>query len=251
MRKGTRTAAAFLATALIGASPAGKAEEAGFADIAGDWYTMEIMMTVEEDGRFVLGWNDGDWTGSLREETQLSEEDGEVPAYRLVLDRPELSMWEELMLVPDPGSPGTLVYYQDDVPAMVFRDAPVSVTEVTEEELEYLEPYIFIDATAGREPAAYVLITFLRPVKDAAVLAMSDQQIDEDGELLYNGETLEWREQLDSQESIVVKTVFDGDLPNLAISFLSEDDGTGYDYALQMSGRDGSIVLLPLPQSQG
>ena len=95
-----------------------------------------------------------------------------------------------------------------------------------------------------------MMFTLLRPAADVAVLRMTDQEIDEDGELAYNAETLEWWAELDGQERIVVKHVFEGDLPDLLISFAAEDE-VCYNYAVQISGEDGTLFLMPLLPSNG
>ena len=79
---------------------------------------------------------------------------------------------------------------------------------------------------------------------------MFNQEIDEEGNLGYNADALDWWAELDSQERIAVIHVFEGDLPDLSISFLAED-GTRYDFAVQISGADGELELLPLLPSNG
>ena len=226
------------------------AGERDFTGIAGVWYTEDIMMEVTEEGRFVLGWDDGDWYGSLEPVLCTNDEDEEYTVYRMILDDPELTMWEELELVPDLYHPGTMTFYHDGTSGDFFYDVPVCVTDMAEDKLEWYEPYTLIDEAAGEEPAITMMITFLRPAEDVAVLKMYDQEIDDEGNLGYNGEVLEWWEQLDSQERIVVIHVFEGDLPDLAISFIGED-GTNYHFAVQISGEDGKPILWPLLPSMG
>ena len=221
-----------------------------FSAIAGDWYTDEIMMTVTEEGRFLLGWNDEDWTGTLEEEWRTNEEDEEYPAYRMILDDPELSMADELELIPELYYPGKMGYYQDGSQIMFFYSVPVSVTETDEEELEYYEPYTLIDTAEGEEPAVTMLFTLLRPATDVAVLALHDQEIDGEGNLGFSATVLEAWEELDSQEHIVVTHVFEGDLPELAITFTAED-GTVYELTAEISGADGELILLPMEAGQG
>ena len=49
----------------------------------------------------------------------------------------------------------------------------------------------------------------------------------------------------------MVTHVFEGDLPDLGISFIGVDDETQYDFAVDMSGYDGELYLMQLPQSNG
>lgn len=251
MKKMRMTLAVLTVLALCLAGAGTLAEEGDFSDIAGDWYTEEIMMTLTEDGRFVLGWNDGDWTGTLEPDVQLNEEDEEVVVYRMILDDPEV-LWqqEELSLVPDIYHPGKLFFCRDDRVAEIFYNVPVYVMDMADEDLSVYEPYFLIDDAKGEEPAITMMFTLLRPATDVGVLTMFDQEIDDDGNLGYNGDTLEWWPELDSMERIVVTHVFQGDLPDLAFSFLGED-GTRYDFAVDISGEDGELVLWPLLPSEG
>lgn len=248
MKKLTVFAALLLALCLAGT--AAPAEAADLSGAAGTWYTEEIMMTIGEDGRFVLGWNDGDWTGRLEPVERTNEDGEEYTAFRMVLDHPEDSIWDDLELVPDIYHPGKLIFFRDGTPGEIFYNVPVSITDMDGEDLSYYEPYTLIDTAEGEEPAATMMITLLRPAADIAVMAMSEQEFDEDGSLLYAGETLEWWEELDSQERIVITHVFEGDLPELALSFIGEDE-TGYAFGVQLSGADGEPELVPLLPPNG
>ena len=168
----------------------------------------------------------------------------------MVLDHPEDSIWDDLELVPDIYHPGKLIFFRDGTPGEIFYNVPVSITDMDGEDLSYYEPYTLIDTAEGEEPAATMMITLLRPAADIAVMAMSEQEFDEDGSLLYAGETLEWWEELDSQERIVITHVFEGDLPELALSFIGEDE-TGYAFGVQLSGADGEPELVPLLPPNG
>ena len=242
--------AILLTLSLLLTGAAALAEEADFSEITGVWYTEEIMMEITEDGRFEIGWNDEDWLGSLQAEPRTNDEGEEYTAYRMTLDNPELSMWDALELVTEPYHSGKLTLVHDGTPGDIFYDIPVSVTDLGDEDPSNYDPYVLIDEAAGQEPAVTLMFTLLRPATDVAVMHMYDQEIDEEGYLGYNATTLEWWAELDSQTRIVVKHVFEGDLPDLCFSFLAED-GTRYDFAVQISGMDGELELLPLLPSNG
>ena len=250
MKKVKAFMAILAALALCLAEAPAMADEDDFSEIAGVWYTEEVMMTITDEGRFVIEWFDEDWTGSLETEWRTNEEEEEYAAYRMILDDPELSMWEENELVTDVYHYGKLTLVQDETPHEVFWNVPVCVMEVDEEELETYEPYAFIDAAKGEEPAVTIMFTFLRPAKDIAVMEMENQHFDEDGNLGYNGVTLEWWPELDSQERIVVTRVFEGDMPDLSIGFIAEDE-TRYEFAVTISGADGAPELLEVPAGEG
>ena len=241
--------AALLMTICLAAAAA-RTEKEDYSEIAGTWYTEEISMTVTDEGRFVIEWFDGDWIGSLETDRRANEDEEDYPAYRIILEKPKDVMWEDMELIPDLHHPGKLTLWFNGHPGDVFWNVPVHVTEVSDEELEYYEPYALIDEANGEEPAVTLMFTLLRPATDIAVMAMFNQEIDEEGNLKYKIDVLEWWEELDSQEHIAVKHVFEGDLPDLSISFLAED-GTRYDFAVQISGVDGEPELMPLLPSNG
>ena len=244
-----RIFAAVLLAVCLAAAPA-IAEKADSGEIAGTWYTEEIMMDVTEDGRFVLGWNDGDWTGTLEADPRTTEDGREYTAWRMILEDPDDVAWEDMELVPDPDYPGKMTFCFNGHEGDVFYNVPVCVEEMEDGELAYYEPYALIDNADGEGPAVTVMFTLLRPATDVAVLAMFDQEFDEEGNLGYNADALEWWAELDSQERIVVKHVFQGDLPDLSVSFLAED-GTRYDLAVEISGESGQLILVPLLPSNG
>ena len=237
-------------TVLLLSGAAGRAETTDFSGIAGVWYTEEYMMQITEDGRFTVEWNDGDWVGSLEADERTNEDDEDYTAWRMIPNDPEISLWEELELIPDIHHPGKTVFYGDESPLGEFYNVPVYVKEVSDEELEYYEPYTLIDDADGEEPAATVMFTLLRPATDIAVLKMFDQEIDSDGNLAYNADALAWWPELDSQERILVTHVFEGDLPELALHMITED-GIPSDFAIQISGYDGEPDLLQLPGGDG
>lgn len=251
MKQWKNVAASLLTLVLmlcIAGAPAAADED--FFDIEGVWYTEEVSMTITDEGRFTIEWFDEDWTGSLETDWRLNEEEEEYAAYVMTLDDPELSMWEKNELVTDVYHPGKLTLVQDGTPHEVFWDVPVYVMDMGEEDIEVYEPYAFIDAANGEEPAVTMMFTFLRPVKDIAVMEMEDLKFDEEGNLGYNGVTLQWWPELDSQERIVVTRVFEGDMPDLSISFMTEDE-TRYEFAVAISGADGALELLPVPAGEG
>ena len=241
--------AAVLLALCLAAAPA-LAEKEDFSGIAGVWYSEEIMMTITEEGRFRVEWFDEDWVGTLEAEERTNEDGDEYTAWRMNLEEPEQDLWKELEIVPDLYYPGKVSFCFDGNMQDDFYNAPVCVTEVPEEELETYEPYTLIDAANGKEPATTVMFTLLRPATDIAVMRMFDQRFDEDGEMLYNADALEWWAELDSREHIVVKHVFEGDLPDLGIGFIAED-GTSMNFAAEISGADGQLILVPLPPSNG
>ena len=226
------------------------AGEGAFFAIAGDWYEDEIMMNISNTGRFVVGWNDGDWTGTLAAEQIINKEGEEITAYRMISDDPKANSWENPELVPDIYYPGKLTLTRDGTPVDTFYSAPVRVEDMAGEDLTNYEPYTLIDNSGGEEEAAIFMLTLLRPARDVAVMQMYNQGFDDDGTFGYDGDTLEWWEAVDSRTQIVVRHVFEGDLPELSISFIGEDD-TPYNFAVEISGGNGELILTPLEPTNG
>ena len=81
-------------------------------------------------------------------------------------------------------------------------------------------------------------------------MQMYNQGFDEEGTFGYDGDTLEWWAAVDSRTQIVVKHMFEGDLPELSISFIAEDD-TSYNFAVEISGGNGEMILTPLEPLNG
>ena len=131
-----------------------------------------------------------------------------------------------------------------------FYSAPVRVEDMAGEDLTNYEPYTLIDNSGGEEEAAIFMLTLLRPARDVAVMQMYNQGFDDDGTFGYDGDTLEWWEAVDSRTQIVVRHVFEGDLPELSISFIGEDD-TPYNFAVEISGGNGELILTPLEPTNG
>ena len=226
------------------------AGEGAFSAIAGDWYEDEIMMSISNTGRFVVGWNDGDWTGTLEAEQITNTEGEEITAYRMISDDPKANSWENPELVPDIYYPGKLTLTRDGTPVDTFFNAPVRVEDMAGEDLANYEPYTLIDNTGGEDGAAIFMLTLLRPARDVAVMQMYNQGFDDEGTFGYDGDTLEWWAAVDSRTQIVVKHMFEGDLPELSISFIAEDD-TSYNFAVEISGGNGEMILTPLEPLNG
>ena len=219
--------AAVLLTLCLAAAPVLTEEDQDFSDIACEWYTEEFMMEIDENGRFVMEYNDGDVTGALEQEWRTNEEGDEYAAFIIIPDNPEDFYGESNELVPDIYHPGKMTYFVDENPREQFYDAPIYVMEMgeDEEELETYEPYYTVNTVEDEdEPYVTLMFTFLRPVRDVGVMVMFDQEFDEEGDMGYNADCVEWWETLDSQERIVVTHVFEGDLPDLGISFIGVDD---------------------------
>ena len=109
----------------------------------------------------------------------------------------------------------------------------------------YLNPEFDRLPTAVKDELKIMCVLFTEEVGGVILL-----MFDEDGNLGYNGVTLEWWPELDSQERIVVTRVFEGDMPDLSIGFIAEDE-TRYEFAVTISGADGAPQLLEVPAGEG
>nr|MCR5297389.1 hypothetical protein [Clostridiales bacterium] len=76
--------AAVLLALCLAAAPVLTEEDQDFSDIACEWYTEEFMMEIDENGRFVMEYNDGDVTGALEQEWRTNEEGDEYAAFIII-----------------------------------------------------------------------------------------------------------------------------------------------------------------------
>lgn len=104
-----------------------------------------------------------------------------------------------------------------------------------------IEPF---RADDGEMPAT---VAFLpkEPVHNFLIMRLLCTDIDEAGIPNYEiQDTYSW-DTLEADTPLVVEMSFYGTIPNYGISYLTED-GTAYRYAVSISGRDGSILLLDM-----
>lgn len=91
------------------------------------------------------------------------------------------------------------------------------------------------------DPQAKVLFVANNTVKQFKVLALSVEDITEDGEMVFSSRELYTLDELTPGQPLLVETVFHGDSPSLGFSYV---DGYGNEcrFAVDVSGMDGSLI---------
>ena len=97
-----------------------------------------------------------------------------------------------------------------------------------------------IDALVIDQAGEYVMITANEPLTDVSLLGL--KLSDSDAPMSYNTKVIFEQGTLRSGESIAAKIAFPGDTPCYGIRFVGED-GRTRQYAIGISGRDGSLQL--------
>ncbi len=134
--------------------------------------------------------------------------------------------------VPTPGPAATAAPAAPTPAKPAFLTAALAGDRLPEEYLEFQE-----------EPTGYevqVIFATDRPVTDFRFLALTPREAGE--ALAWDTETLYTLEVFSPQVPLVVTTTFAGDLPGRGISY-TDTDGTLRQYALSLSGKDGSLLL--------
>ena len=87
-----------------------------------------------------------------------------------------------------------------------------------------------------------IMLTANNPVSDFKIVALQYEDVKEDGTPVFLTENVYTYGELTTEQSLLVKLSFPGDMPNYGVSYT---DGSGIvkNYALQQSGKDGSLVM--------
>lgn len=121
----------------------------------------------------------------------------------------------------------------------VFTDATVSVREA--DNMFDGTNADFFTAETGEMQTRIVFSTDAA-VRDFKVLALSFDEISEDGNIRFSKKELYSQARLTPDRPLVVTTVFYGDIPNNGVSYVDKD-GVTRTFAVDMSGEDGSLYL--------
>ncbi len=109
--------------------------------------------------------------------------------------------------------------------------------------LEQFEAY-YIDNTD--DYYLDVAVVGLDEVKDLEFLRLIAK--DEDGEAGFTSEIADKKDVLNKDEGVILKIVFEGDLPEYAVKY-TDKDGNERICAIELSGYDGSLLLTELTPS--
>ena len=108
---------------------------------------------------------------------------------------------------------------------------------VTDTVTDYDE-YIIDDSDYGMS----IMFTANNPVSDFKIVSLQYEDVKEDGTPVFLTEDVYTYGELIPEKFLLVKLSFPGDMPNYGISY-KDSSGTEKHYALQQSGKDGSLVM--------
>lgn len=94
----------------------------------------------------------------------------------------------------------------------------------------------------GRQAEERMVFLPRKNVTDFQVLSLSFADMDEYGYLTFEAEVIHMQEELTPENPAMVEMLFVGDMPEYAISYTDEDGITRF-FTVELSGRDGSIVM--------
>lgn len=100
----------------------------------------------------------------------------------------------------------------------------------------------YLEYVADEEYAAPVLITTERTVTDFELVYLTLREVYEDGTVSYDADPVYSLESLTPECPLVAHLSFPGDLSAYGISFV-DTDGTTHRLTVQVSGKDGSLLL--------
>ena len=90
--------------------------------------------------------------------------------------------------------------------------------------------------------AMSIMFTANNPVSDFKIVSLQYEDVKEDGTPIFLTEDVYTYGELIPEKFLLVKLSFPGDMPNYGISY-KDSSGTEKHYALQQSGKDGSLVM--------
>ena len=99
----------------------------------------------------------------------------------------------------------------------------------------------------GEDGEAYTAVAFVSPggVTDFTVYALTVTDVDEDGHLICDKEEIAVCGDLFEEHPLIMDMQFMGDMPEYGVSY-TDAEGNKKEYALTVSGRDGSLNLSAL-----
>ena len=119
---------------------------------------------------------------------------------------------------------------------------PANLSVAYADNMENAPGVVRVTAAAG-EPSVQMAFTTDQKITDVQILSLMMQDFDEDtGKPVFDVTTVETVDTLTPAQTLVVTTVFYGDLPNNGIAY-TDADGSTHRFSVEMSGEDGTLLL--------
>ena len=203
----------------------------GLYDLSHDGKTLscrDYYFTCEKDESFTeIGFyhnTSGEWDKKVSEELDVTQDQFwkvEEDLSKMVgkIDLIPFSQWGTS--AGEPTGPSVRAQWEDEA------DAALTAYEIT----------------VSEEPQSKVIFSAVNAVEDFKILSLILEDVDENGKMSFSEEVLYSMNLLRPERPLAVGITFYGDLPCYGISY-READGTVRRFALEVSGEDGSLLLL-------
>lgn len=99
-------------------------------------------------------------------------------------------------------------------------------------------------------PESRVVFIAQKVINDFKILNIEFLEASEDGEIIFNTKEVYKPESLTPDKPLLANFSFFGTIPNNGISYVDEDGNTQY-YTINVSGKDGSLVIDEFIPAQG
>jgi hypothetical protein len=227
-----------------------------FEPIVGDWYSENglLQFKIYENGGFAMKSLGGDFEGYLQYTEEANAEGISGPHFDLYLENNELYS-DNACLIWDENRPGTLTFEQgmgaelltheyvepekiDWIYANFVSDLPYDIGEHNEFE-------------AFDDPdSVEVLFTAIRDLKDFKFYNAFIKDVTASGQVSFGVNLMYEQDEFKGEVPLKVKMLFPGDSPNNALSYTDPLTGATRFYLIELSGYDGSIVMVELSTGQ-
>lgn len=158
------------------------------------------------------------------ESTESAEETNDVPTDSSLSDSEENIESE---------SQNSVSVSEDDNMA-VSADWAENVTDTVSD----YDEYIIEDS----EYAMSIMFTANNPVSNFKIVSLQYEDVKEDGTPVFLTEDVYTYGELKAERSLLIKLSFFGDMPHYGVIY-TDDSGIEKHYALQQSGKDGSLIM--------
>jgi len=93
------------------------------------------------------------------------------------------------------------------------------------------------------EPQVRIALVATRPVHDLTLLGLEFEDISDEGKLSFKTQVLHTYAELKPEHPLIIVMTFYGSIPSYGFSYC-DTDGTVQHFAIQESGKDGSLELV-------
>lgn len=130
---------------------------------------------------------------------------------------------------------------EDDVNVVTMDNQPAFKVEWADDVISEISDYYEYTAPDSVPEARIVFIPY-KAIKDFKILNIEFIEAREEGEIVFATQEVYKSEPLTPNKPLLANLSFFGTIPNNGISYVDENGTTQY-YAVNISGKDGSLIL--------